>query len=84
MGFNYKAAFSRNIGWVTEHEQETLSSKRVAIAGAGGVGGEHLVTLSRLGIQKFNISDFDEFEIHNFNRQAGPLDELSVKSWPKL
>lgn len=71
VGFNYKAAFSRNIGWVTEHEQETLSSKRVAIAGAGGVGGEHLVTLSRLGIQKFNISDFDEFEIHNFNRQAG-------------
>lgn len=71
LGFDYKAAFSRNIGWVTDQEQEILSNKRVAIAGAGGVGGEHLVTLSRLGIQKFNISDFDDFEIHNFNRQAG-------------
>jgi tRNA A37 threonylcarbamoyladenosine dehydratase len=69
--FDYNTAFSRNIGWVTEEEQELLNSKKVAIAGAGGVGGEHLVTLARLGIGAFSISDFDEFEVHNFNRQAG-------------
>ena len=69
--FNYQDAFSRNIGWITEQEQETLRNKRVAIAGAGGVGGAHLLTLARLGIANFNISDFDDFEVHNFNRQSG-------------
>ncbi|RKF14373.1 ThiF family adenylyltransferase [Alginatibacterium sediminis] len=69
--FNYQDAFSRNIGWLTENEQELLRHKRVAIAGAGGVGSEHIVTLARLGIGKFNIADFDEYEVHNFNRQAG-------------
>jgi molybdopterin/thiamine biosynthesis adenylyltransferase len=69
--FDYQKAFSRNIGWVTESEQEQLREKRVAIAGAGGVGSEHIVTLARLGVGKFNISDFDEYEVHNFNRQAG-------------
>jgi len=69
--FDYNKAFSRNIGWVTEQEQQELRHKRVAIAGAGGVGGIHLLTLARLGISHFNISDFDDFEVHNFNRQSG-------------
>jgi molybdopterin/thiamine biosynthesis adenylyltransferase len=41
------------------------------VAGLGGVGGAHVLTLARLGIGQFNIADFDRFEIHNFNRQAG-------------
>ena len=69
--FHYETAFSRNIGWVTETEQEILRNKRIAIAGLGGVGGTHLITLTRLGIGKFNISDLDIFELANFNRQAG-------------
>jgi molybdopterin/thiamine biosynthesis adenylyltransferase len=79
--FDYKEAFSRNIGWVTPLEQQTLRDKRIAIAGAGGVGGEHLITMARLGIGKLNISDFDEFEVHNFNRQAGAF--LSTLNQPK-
>lgn len=69
--FSYEQAFSRNIGWVTEAEQNTLRGKRVAIAGLGGVGGVHLLTLSRLGIGHFHLADFDTFDIVNFNRQAG-------------
>jgi molybdopterin/thiamine biosynthesis adenylyltransferase len=71
MDFNYQEAFSRNIGWLTEQEQATLRNKRIAIAGMGGVGGFHLLTLARLGIEKFNIADLDTFEVANFNRQAG-------------
>lgn len=71
MAFDYHEAFSRNLGWVTETEQEILRSKRVAIAGMGGVGGSHLLTLTRLGIGAFNLSDFDQFELPNFNRQRG-------------
>lgn len=69
--FDYSTAFSRNIGWVTEAEQQRLKDARVAIAGMGGVGGFHLLTLARLGVGNFNIADFDSFELANFNRQAG-------------
>ncbi len=69
--FDYETAFSRNLGWVTETEQQILRAKRIAIAGLGGVGGSHLLTLTRLGIGSFNIADLDIFEQENFNRQAG-------------
>ena len=69
--FDYRKAFSRNLGWVTETEQEILRTRRIAIAGLGGVGGSHLLTLTRLGIGRFNISDLDNFELANFNRQVG-------------
>ncbi len=80
--FDYNEAFSRNLGWVTEGEQQQLRNKRVAIAGMGGVGGSHLTTLSRLGIGAFNLSDFDSFELANFNRQAGA--SMSHLGRPKL
>lgn len=71
MAFDYREAFSRNLGWVTQTEQDILRHKRVAIAGMGGVGGSHLLTLTRLGLGAFNLADFDQFELANFNRQAG-------------
>jgi molybdopterin/thiamine biosynthesis adenylyltransferase len=69
--FDYNTAFARNIGWLTEAEQDRIRNSRVAIAGMGGVGGIHLLTLVRLGVGKFNIADFDTFDLVNFNRQAG-------------
>ena len=69
--FDYSTAFSRNIGWFTQAEQDRLRNAGVAIAGMGGVGGIHLLTLARLGIEKFSIADFDTFDQVNFNRQAG-------------
>ena len=71
--FDYDQAFSRNLGWVTEAEQQRLRHARVAIGGLGGVGGVHLLTLARLGIGRFSIADFDVFDVVNFNRQAGAL-----------
>lgn len=79
--FSYDEAFSRNIGWVTAQEQEMLRHKRVAIAGMGGVGGVHLLTLARLGIGAFHIADFDVFDLVNFNRQAGAA--MSTLGQPK-
>jgi hypothetical protein len=69
--FSYDTAFSRNIGWVRREEQAALKNKRVAIAGMGGVGGVHLLTLVRMGIGAFHIADFDSFDVANFNRQVG-------------
>lgn len=69
--FDYDRAFSRNIGWITAGEQHLLAGKRIAIGGLGGVGGSHLIALVRLGIANFTISDLDDFDWPNFNRQAG-------------
>lgn len=69
--FDYERAFSRNIGLVSRGEQQRLRGATVAIAGMGGVGGVHLLTLARAGIGSFRLADFDAFELHNFNRQAG-------------
>lgn len=80
--FDYDSAFSRNLGWVTESEQARLRRSRVAIAGLGGVGGIHLLTLARLGIGRFSIADFDTFDFVNFNRQAGAT--MSSLQRPKV
>ena len=69
--FDYAAAFSRNLGWLRRSEQDRLRATKVAIAGLGGVGGVHLLTLARLGIGQFHLADFDSFDLVNFNRQAG-------------
>ena len=80
--FDYDSAFSRNIGWVTESEQVKLKKSRVAIAGLGGVGGAYLLTLTRLGITNFHIADFDDFDVHNLNRQAGAF--MPFMGHPKI
>ena len=82
ISFDYDSAFSRNIGWVTQAEQANLKKSRIAIAGLGGVGGAHLLTLARLGISQFNIADFDDFDVHNMNRQAGAF--MPFMGLPKI
>lgn len=66
-------AFSRNLGLIAEDEQQLLAKARIAVAGAGGVGGLHLLTLARLGIGNFRIADFDTFDAVNISRQFGAM-----------
>lgn len=70
-GWNYAEAFSRNLGLISPEEQQRLRNCRVAIPGMGGVGGNHLMTLARMGVGKFRIADADTFAVGNFNRQFG-------------
>ncbi len=80
--FHYDEAFSRNLGWVTAEEQSRLRTTRVCIAGLGGVGGVHLLTLARLGVGAFSLAEFDSFTLANFNRQVGAT--VSSLNRPKL
>jgi len=80
--FSYAEAFDRNLGWFTHTEQKSLQGKTIAIAGMGGVGGVHLLTLVRLGVAKFRIADLDFFEVANFNRQVGAM--MSTVEQPKV
>lgn len=80
--FHYDEAFSRNLGWLTPQEQQRLRGARVAVAGMGGVGGVHVQALARLGVGALNLTDFDQFELANFNRQAGAA--MSTVGQPKV
>lgn len=82
MIFKYEEAFRRNIGWLTEAEQERLRHKKIAIAGLGGVGGIHLLTLARLGFERFHLAEFDSYDLVNFNRQVGAT--MRTLGQPKL
>jgi len=63
--------FLRNIGVNSVSEQQKLQQTRIAVAGAGGVGGLHVLTLARLGVGKFVIADPDTFDVVNISRQFG-------------
>lgn len=79
--YQYDKAVSRNIGWVTHDEQQKIKQAKVAIGGLGGVGGDHAIVLARLGVGNFNISDMDDYDVANFNRQAGAF--VSTLGKPK-
>lgn len=82
MPIDYNKAFSRNLGWLTPEEQQRLKNARVAVAGMGGAGGVHVHSLVRLGVGALNLTDFDNFQIVNFNRQAGAA--TSTLGHPKV
>ena len=46
------------------------------------LGGLHLLTLTRLGIGRFHLAEFDRYDLANFNRQVGAT--LSTLGLPKL
>ncbi len=61
--------FSRTALLLGEEALETLSNKRVAIFGVGGVGGYVCEALVRSGIGEFDICDDDKVALSNLNRQ---------------
>lgn len=65
----YKDSFTRNIGVISEDEQNKLRNARVTVVGAGGVGGITLIQLARMGVGSLHIIDQDTFEASNINRQ---------------
>jgi len=67
--FDYSQFIQRNIGFVTESQQETLRKSVVLVIGVGGMGGAALACLARSGIGSFLITDIDTFEVSNLNRQ---------------
>ncbi len=71
MDDKYRGIFFRNIGILTESEQDKLRGTTVAIAGMGGVGGLLAERLIRLGVGRLKLTDPGVFEESNLNRQFG-------------
>ena len=61
--------YSRNIPALTEAECLALRTKRVLVAGCGGLGGHIIDQLARIGVGQLHVVDGDVFEPSNLNRQ---------------
>jgi len=61
--------YQRNLGVISPSEQVKLLQSKVAIIGAGGLGGTVLEFLARMGIGKLIIADKDLIVDSNLNRQ---------------
>ena len=68
--FSYNEMTNRNIGFITEAEQEALQGSCVFVCGVGGMGGACLQALARAGVGRFIIADMDVYEVSNINRQV--------------
>lgn len=67
----YNEFFSRNLGILSDEDQEKLRTSSIAIAGVGGIGGFLAERLTRIGLGKIKITDPGLFEPSNSNRQYG-------------
>jgi molybdopterin-synthase adenylyltransferase len=66
----YPYRYLRNMETISLEEQIELSRSRVAVIGAGGLGGNVVLLLARLGIGQLVVVDYDVFDETNLNRQA--------------
>lgn len=64
-----KTRYERNIPALSEDECRLLSSKKILIAGCGGLGGYLAEFMARIGIGTICVIDGDVFEHSNLNRQ---------------
>jgi molybdopterin/thiamine biosynthesis adenylyltransferase len=68
--------YLRNLGALTERECALLRTKKVFVAGCGGLGGHSIDMLLRLGVGELTVADGDVFEPSNLNRQL--LSDVNV------
>lgn len=62
--------FSRTERVIGKEKLEKIVSSHIAVLGVGGVGGYVVEMLTRLGVGKLTIIDFDKIDISNLNRQV--------------
>jgi molybdopterin/thiamine biosynthesis adenylyltransferase len=66
----YRQRVDRNLGIISAEEQERLLNCTVGIAGCGGMGGRIAEICARIGVGRIKITDNQDFEASNINRQA--------------
>ena len=69
-----KERYERNMGAITEAEQEILKTKRAVIIGCGGLGCYSAEFLARIGIGHLKLVDGDVFAASNLNRQLNSFE----------
>ena len=62
--------YLRNREAISLNEQLQLARAHVAVVGAGGLGGQVILLLARVGVGNLTVIDYDRFDETNLNRQA--------------
>ena len=70
IGDGYWEIASRQMSIVTRSEQERFKDAKITVIGCGGIGGETIEMLARMGIGELVLVDEDAFDLSNLNRQT--------------
>ncbi|MBQ9161150.1 MAG: HesA/MoeB/ThiF family protein [Methanobrevibacter sp.] len=70
IGDGYWEIASRQMSIVTRSEQERFKDATITVIGCGGIGGETIEMLARMGVGKLVLVDKDAFDLSNLNRQT--------------
>lgn len=76
----YTDFFQRNIGFISQEEQEILKGSAVALFGVGGLGGVIAELLARSGIGSLTLVEPDVIEVSNLNRHVFAFQNTLNKS----
>ena len=70
IGDGYWEIASRQMSLVTRSEQQRFKVAKITVIGCGGIGGETIEMLARMGIGELVLVDKDAFDLSNLNRQT--------------
>ncbi|MBQ6345758.1 MAG: HesA/MoeB/ThiF family protein [Methanobrevibacter sp.] len=70
IGDGYWEIASRQMSIVTRSEQQRFKDAKISVIGCGGIGGQTIEMLARMGIGELVLVDEDTFDISNLNRQT--------------
>ncbi|MBQ9025379.1 MAG: HesA/MoeB/ThiF family protein [Methanobrevibacter sp.] len=70
IGDGYWEIASRQMSIVTRSQQQRFKDAKITVIGCGGIGGQTIEMLARMGVGKLIVVDEDAFDISNLNRQT--------------
>ena len=70
IGDGYWEIASRQMSLVTRSEQQRFKDAKITVIGCGGIGGETIEMLARMGIGELVLVDKDAYDLSNLNRQT--------------
>ena len=70
IGDGYCEIASRQMSIVTRSEQQRFKDAKITVIGCGGIGGETIEMLARMGIGELVLVDKDAYDLSNLNRQT--------------
>ena len=74
----YWEMIARQVPLVSKKEQEKFKNAKITVIGCGGIGGEAIEMLARMGVGELVLVDEDSFDLTNMNRQTlATMDDLN-------
>lgn len=67
---DYWKIATRQLPLVTKKEQEKFKDAVITVIGCGGIGGQTIEMLARMGVGELRLVDEDAFDLTNINRQT--------------